>query len=537
MAIRNWAGNLNPLTYGRQWIVRSMSTLAQHTALAAEDCPDSTPVVAPPGALTHAHSAKVKFLGVFIGLVDDSKRKRQYEKALEKRRRVIHRLRQLQKQRKESWEKEVQRLAFNAFTRGYRKTLNTIRSGIASPPFQILRALPFAYIFLYNVALQVDASGSKAKQAIFDKATELGMKAALTLTDKDPLITTDDLKRLLEQEEDHFGRLGWEYLPVSVKIAYERLMLSIDNACEDLKAEADSARSHHPIKNQQCADADFEQEVLDLNPCHEHVMERLTNPETLHAAYERIKLKLQFLSGKSDEDWNDLSMSSFDHMAQKLRSGSYEFSPVSQLHLRRPGKEEAVRAIVVVSPRDQIVAEAVTAELERIYEPVFMGTATKYKMARSCHMALKMIKNSWKGTTWFLHYKAPVAFGRAQHEALLRVLSRRVKDEEFLCLLQGMLTTSMVGLGDHGSRLSALFCNIYYHQLDVEVARMQAELNTGSNKRKEIPALQGAPYARVRYVRYGEEFLFGITGSKAMAMDVLDRVQKFLQHELKLPGP
>lgn len=81
-----------------------------------------------------------------------------------------------------------------------------------------------------------------------------------------------------------------------------------------------------------------------------------------------------------------------------------------------------MRAIVVVSSQDQIVAEAVTAELERIYEPVFMGTATKYKMARSFHMALKMIKNSWKGTTWFLHYKAPVALGRAQHEALLRVL-------------------------------------------------------------------------------------------------------------------
>lgn len=103
--------------------------------------------------------------------------------------------------------------------------------------------------------------------------------------------------------------------------------------------------------------------------------------------------------------------------------------------------------------------------------------------------------------------------------------------------MQGMLKTSMVGLGNHGSRLSALFCNIYYHQLDVEVARMQAELNTGSNKRKDTPALHGAPYARVRYVRYGEEFLFGITGSKAMAMDVLDRVQKFLRHKLKLSGP
>ncbi|KAG0561323.1 hypothetical protein KC19_9G055100 [Ceratodon purpureus] len=530
MAIRNWVGNLKSIANGHQLVLRSMSALVEHypnVALAADERDSAErngPVAVSPGALTHASSAKVKFLGVFIGLVDDSKRKRQYEKALEKRRRVIHRLRQLQKQRKESWEKEIERLALNAFTRGYRKTLNTLRSG------------------------------SKAKQVIFDKATELGMKAALTLTDQHPLMTTDDLKRLLEQEEDHFGRLGWDYLPVSVKTAYENLMLSIEDACEELKAEAEASRSrqalppakqyletrsadeeqsdfHHPN-----ATAEPEVSGSDLNVCCENVMGGLTDPDTLHAAYERIKSKLQLLSGKSDEDWHDLSLNSFDHMAQKLRSGTYQFSPVSQIHVRTPGKEGAARTIVVVSPRDQIVAEAVRAELERIYEPVFMMNAHRYKLARSCHMALKMIKNSWKGTTWFIHYKSPIVFGRAQHENLLRILSARIKDEEFLYLLEKIFKTSMISLGDHGSRLSALLCNIYYHQLDMEVTRMQAELNTGSNKRKEIH-LQGVPYARVRYVRYGDEFLFGITGSKPMALDVLGRVQKFLRRELKLHGP
>lgn len=136
MAIRNWVGNLKSLANGHQLVLRSMSALVEHypnVALAADErdsAERSGPVAVSPGALTHASSAKVKFLGVFIGLVDDSKRKRQYEKALEKRRRVIHRLRQLQKQRKESWEKEIERLALNAFTRGYRKTLNTLRSGL-----------------------------------------------------------------------------------------------------------------------------------------------------------------------------------------------------------------------------------------------------------------------------------------------------------------------------------------------------------------------------------------------------------------------
>lgn len=192
--------------------------------------------------------------------------------------------------------------------------------------------------------------------------------------------------------------------------------------------------------------------------------------------------------------------------------------------MRKPGKHDGARTILVVSPRDQIVAEAVRAELDRMYAPVFC------KMATSSHMALKVIKSTWKGTTWFLHYKALIPFGKVQHANLLRILSVRIKDDEFLYLLQRMFKTNVVSMGDHGSRLSALLCNIYYLELDVEVTRMQNELNTGSNKRNEAVA---EPFARVRYVRYSEEFLFGITGSRTMAVEVLERVQTFLERHLK----
>lgn len=393
-------------------------------------------------------------------------------------------------------------------------------------------------------------SGSKTRQAIFDKAMELGTKSALTLTDQHPLMTSDDLKKLLAQEEDHFGRLGWEYLPVSVKAAYENLMLSIDEACEELKLQtiAESSRprpqisaQNHHMESYSSEHNNVSAEQPDVDHCYENVMERVGDPDYLSAAYDRIKSKLQLLSGKSDEDWNDLSLSFFDHIAHKLRTGTYQFSPISQIHVRKPGKEGAVRTIVVVNPKDQIVAEAVRAELERIYEPVFTLDSRRYKLATSCHMALKLVKSSWKGTTWFIHYKAPIAFGKLQHEHLLRILSVRVKDEKFSCLLQEMFKRNVISLGDHGSRLSALLCNIYYHQLDMEVTRMQAELNTGSNKRSDqlVEGDSGLPkvFARVRYVRYAEEFLFGITGSKAMAMDVVERVQRFLRRELKLHGP
>lgn len=256
-------------------------------------------------------------------------------------------------------------------------------------------------------------------------------------------MTSDDLKTLLEQEEDHFGRLGWDYLPVKVKRAYENLILSIEEACEDAEESRPPAvkQQQRTVKNVLCEQPEVELPI-DLSTSYEDVMERLADAETLSEAYDRIKSKLQVLSGKSDEDWNDLNPSFFDRTAHALRTGTYQFSPVSQIHVRKPGKHDGARTILVVSPRDQIVAEAVRAELEKMYATVF------YKMATSSHMALKVIKSTWKGTTWFLHYKAPISFGKVHHANLLRILSVRIKDDEFLYLLQRMFKTNVVSMGD-----------------------------------------------------------------------------------------
>ncbi len=102
---------------------------------------------------------------------------------------------------------------------------------------------------------------------------------------------------------------------------------------------------------------------------------------------------------------------------------------------------------------------------------------------------------------------------------------------------------------ENGSLLSALLCNIYYHQLDLEIARIKSEVNVGSKKRDDITGIartggsgpgrrqqnhQDPEYIRVRYVRFADEFLIGITGSKSIAQNILGRVKHFLVSNLKL---
>lgn len=453
--------------------------------------------------------------------------------------------------------------------------------------------------------------GSKAKQAIFDKAAELGMKAALTLADQQPLLGLNDYKRLLEEEEDHFARLGWDFLPGSVKVAYEGLLLSIDEACHELKVQSAIIKSQQVLRTEnqhlylseswslgsgsdsteqiQLASEEMTEEMRSTDKsygnevgserqrpasfyCVEEIMERIADPDSLKAAYERIKSKLQAMSMKTDDEWNDFGWKLFTQSAQSLRTGTYNFTPVTIIQVRKPGKEGSVRPVVVVNPRDQIVVEAIRFELEKIYEPMFLKPAHRYQASTSCHMAIKYIKNGWKGTTWFIQFKSQNIYNRAHLEKLLSILSIQIKDKQFLNLLKEMMTMGLLNLVDPGSQFSALLCNIFYHQLDLEVARIKVDWSTrsqhqdissashnslhpdqkllattrGNLELKRLGNQQGPERSshsqeaedvknrRVHYVRYAEEFLFGIKGTKTMALDVLERVQTFLQTELKL---
>jgi hypothetical protein len=151
---------LRILVHGQFGSSCSMSTEVQRrrkSARTVERDPTSTSrSMKNQGVLVHALSGRVKFLGVYIAAVAISRQRQRELKGLDRRRRIIHRLRMLQKQRQNSWEKETERLVLGAWIRGYRKAIDSLKSH------------------------------QTARQAIVDKATELGMRMALTLTEGAP---------------------------------------------------------------------------------------------------------------------------------------------------------------------------------------------------------------------------------------------------------------------------------------------------------------------------------------------------------------
>lgn len=232
--------------------------------------------------------------------------------------------------------------------------------------------------------------------------------------------------------------------------------------------------------------------------------------------------------------------------------------------------------------------------LEEIYEPVFSDWSYGFRPKRSCHSALKEIRNSWKGTKWVCDVDIKGYFDNIDHDLLLKFLSKRIADNKFLALLKKFLKAGYLDnwryFGTHsgtpqGGIISPILANVFLHELDEFMKNRISEFGKGG-RRKPNPiykrALQnranrikwirqgfgasGMPadeqkiqkwrheadelekklrtlssvimddseFKRMRYVRYADDFLIGVTGSKNEAKKIMKEVVDFVETELHL---
>ena len=84
-----------------------------------------------------------------------------------------------------------------------------------------------------------------------------------------------------------------------------------------------------------------------------------------------------------------------------IRERRYKPHPVRRVQIpkKTPGK---LRPLGMPSADDKLVQEVVRMILARIYEPLFKDSSHGFRPKRSCHTALKSIKEMWKGTKWFI---------------------------------------------------------------------------------------------------------------------------------------
>src|ERR1700719_1953437 len=104
--------------------------------------------------------------------------------------------------------------------------------------------------------------------------------------------------------------------------------------------------------------------------------------------------------GASEETADGMTEVKIDQITEQMRYERYRFSAARRLYI--PKKNGQLRPLRLPSWSDKLAAEVVRCLLEAYYEPQFPDQSHGCRKGRGCHTALREIRETWKGTTWFI---------------------------------------------------------------------------------------------------------------------------------------
>jgi len=308
----------------------------------------------------------------------------------------------------------------------------------------------------------------------------------------------------------------------------------------------------------------------------------LSTKELIYQSYRKIKSKPGNMTPGTDEATLDgFSPNFVDKLIKSLRDESFNFKPVRRSYIPKPNGKKRPKMSGVPSPNDKLIQESMRAVLECVFEPTFRNTSHGFRPLRSCHSALKQT-STWNGYTWCIEGDIKGFFDNVDHHILERLLKNRIEDQQFIDLYWKLVRAGYVEKGvsfdspigvPQGGIVSPLLSNIYLHELDIYVESLIEELSDKSKviskvnpkivkysdeltklnvayqlskdkqilKRiKDLRQERNGIRSRIRtgvrvsYVRYADDWIIGIIGTKEIAVLIKDRIANFLAQELKI---
>ena len=311
----------------------------------------------------------------------------------------------------------------------------------------------------------------------------------------------------------------------------------------------------------------------------------LLREDIYFAAYQKLYANRGAITKGIDNDTADhFSQAYVNALIQELRDGTYRAKPVRREYIAK--KNGKMRPLGIPSFRDKLLQEAIRTILEAIYEPVFDNNSHGFRPYRSCHTALSQIKKDFTGIVWFIEGDITGCFDNIDHNVLIGILAKKIKDSKFLNLIRQFLKAGYVENWKYnktysgtpqGGICSPILANIYLNELDIKFREMKTKFDRPRSKnewktpeyreidnemkkisywidhttdREErgtlieqykalkkrlntIPCHQQTN-KKFTFVRYADDWLVGLCGTKAECEALKVEIADFLSNELHL---
>ncbi len=329
------------------------------------------------------------------------------------------------------------------------------------------------------------------------------------------------------------------------------------------------------------------------NPAYhyERLYRNLYNSEFYLQAYYNIYAKPGNMTAGADGQTVDgMGMERIGKLIARLKDHSYQPHPARRTYIKK--KNGKLRPLGIPSFDDKLVQEVVRMLLEAIYEPTFSNYSHGFRPNRSCHTALLQLQRNFSGARWFIEGDIKSFFDNIDHAVLVGILRRRIHDEYFIALIWKFLKAGYLenwtfhrtySGTPQGSIISPILSNIYLNEFDRYMEQYMASFRNGAQRdkytpywklheqirwlekgkykpemweemdetardtalreikektalKRQMPAYDpmDTEYKRLQYVRYADDWICGVIGSKVDAEKIKSDIKQFLSEKLHL---
>ncbi len=251
------------------------------------------------------------------------------------------------------------------------------------------------------------------------------------------------------------------------------------------------------------------------------LFERIIEPENLFSAWDEFKKgkgrKLDVLRFEKNLEQNIFQLH------RDLRDKTYKHGDYTSFYIRDPKLRHIHKATV----RDRVLHHAVFKILDPIFEPTYIHNSFSCRTGKGNHKGVKALahmlrqvsKNNTK-TCFVLKCDIRKFFDSIDHDILIDLLQKKIKDEKIINLLKEIMASFMSEQPNLfqrkgvpiGNLTSQLFANVYMNGLD---QFMRHDLKVKY------------------YARYTDDFIV-VSDDKNYLEKLLQPIRLFLKEKLKL---
>jgi RNA-directed DNA polymerase len=219
----------------------------------------------------------------------------------------------------------------------------------------------------------------------------------------------------------------------------------------------------------------------DVSKVKEDMLERILSKDNLNLAYKRVKANKGSpgIDGMTVDELLPYLKQHGEIIRQRVLVGGY--SPQSVRRVEIPKPDGGVRLLGIPTVVDRLIQQAIAQELNKTIDRDFSASSYGFRPGKSAHQAIMAARSYMEqGHRWVVDIDLEKFFDRVNHDKLMSLVARQVKDKRVLKLIRKYLESGIMASGvkvkseegtPQGGPLSPLLANIMLDELDKELEK------------------------------------------------------------------